>query len=178
VEPAPVVAEAERTPPPAQRGTQKRWSLLVGGSAAYGPGTPASMATLRYEASVAVRVLNPLELSLAVGGSSLRVLGTRDVTWPLYEWLGQAYVDLGARYRLVRFEGAAVYGLASGRLSFFTATKEQQGFLVDRSPFSAGAGVALRFRAGIPMELGLRGNVLTGQKLGGELELGLRVVVF
>jgi hypothetical protein len=78
----------------------------------------------------------------------------------------------------VRFENGAVYGLVSGRLSFFTARQEQLGFLVDRSPFSAGAGLAFRFRAGLPVELGLRGNVLTGKQLGGELELGLRVLVF
>jgi hypothetical protein len=78
----------------------------------------------------------------------------------------------------VRFEGGSIYGLVSGRLSFFTAAQEQLGFLVDRSPFSAGAGIAFRFRAGLPMELGLRGNVLPGTTLGGELELGLRVLVF
>ena len=175
---APVVAEVERKPPPSQRGAQKKWSLFVGGSAAYGATAPNTLATLRYEASFAYRPVNPLELSLAVGGTSLRVLGTRDPTWPYYEWLGQYYFDLGGRYRLVRFEGGAVYGLVSGRLSFFTATPEQLGFLVDRSPFSAGAGLAFRFRAGLPLELGLRANVLTGTKLGGELELGLRVMVF
>ncbi len=174
----PVVADAEGTPPPAERGSRKRWNLLVGGSAAYGPGTPGSMATLRYEASVAVRLANPFELSLAVGGTSLRVLGTPDASWPFYRWLGQYYFDLGGRYRLVRFQDSAVYALVAGRLSFFTATKDQLGFLVDRSPFSAGAGIGFRFRAGVPMELGLRGNVLTGKKLGGELELGLRVLVF
>jgi hypothetical protein len=177
-EPAPVVAEVERKPPPSQRGAQKKWSLFVGGSAAYGASAPNTQATLRYEASFAYRPVNPLELSLAVGGTSLRLIGTRDPTWPYYEWLGQYYFDLGGRYRLVRFEGGAVYGLVSGRLSFFTASPEQLGFLVDRSPFSAGAGLAFRFRAGLPLELGLRANVLTGNKLGGELELGLRVMVF
>jgi hypothetical protein len=170
-------AEAERKAA-SQRGSQKRWSLFVGASGAYSAVAPNSMATLRYEASVGVRIANPLELSLAVGGTSLRVLGTREATWPSYEWLGQYYFDLGGRFRLARFESAAVYALVAGRLSFFTATPEQLGFLVDRSPFSAGAGLAFRFRAGLPMELGLRGNVLTGAKLGGELELGLRVLVF
>jgi hypothetical protein len=175
---AAAAAEAERKAA-AQRGSQKRWSVFVGGSAAYGASAPNSMATLRYEASVGVRIANPLELSLGVGGTSLRVLGTRDATWPSYEWLGQYYFDLGARYRLARFEGAAVYGLVAGRLSFFTASLDQLGFLAaERGPFSAGAGLAFRFRAGLPMELGLRGNVLTGAKLGGELELGLRVLVF
>jgi hypothetical protein len=136
------------------------------------------MTTLRYEASVAFRIVNPFELSLAVGGSSLQVLGTRDETWPYYTWSGQLYFDLGARYRLVRFDGGALFGLVSGRLSFFTAAQEQLGFLVDRSPLSAGAGIAFRFRAGLPLELGLRGNVLTGKSLGGEVELGLRVMVF
>lgn len=177
-EPAsPVEAEAERTSS-SQRGNQKRWSVLIGGSAAFGPGAPSSMASLRYEASVAFRIANPFELSLAVGGTSLNVLGTRDETWPYYTWSGQYYFDLGARYRLVRFEGGALFGLVSGRVSFFTAPPEQLGFLVDRSPFSAGAGVALRFRAGLPVELGVRGNVITGKSLGGELELGLRVMVF
>jgi hypothetical protein len=174
----PVVAEAERPPPASQRGPQKRWSLFVGGSAAYGSNAPNSMATLRYEASVAMRLANPFELSLAVGGSSLQVLGTRDASWPYYTWTGQFYFDLGARYRLVRFDGGALFGLVSGRLSFFTAAQEQLGFLGDRSPFSAGAGLAFRFRAGLPLELGLRGNVLTGRSLGGEVELGLRVMVF
>ena len=171
-------AEAERVAA-SQRGSQKRWSVFVGGSAAYGASAPNSMTTLRYEASVGVRIANPLELSLGVGGTSLRVLGTRDATWPSYEWLGQYYFDLGGRYRLARFEGAAVYGLVEGRLSFFTASLDQLGFLAaERGPFSAGAGLAFRFRAGLPMELGLRGNLLTGTKLGGELELGLRVLVF
>ena len=172
-----VVAEAERTPP-SRRDSQKLWSVFVGGSAAYGSSAPNAMATMRYEASVALRLANPFELSLAVGGTSLRPLGTRDATWPSFEWLGQYYGDLGARYRLVRFEGGSIYGLVSGRLSFFTAAPEQLGFLADRGPFSAGAGIAYRFRAGLPMELGLRGNVLTGKALGGELELGLRVLVF
>jgi len=66
----------------------------------------------------------------------------------------------------------------AGRLSFFTGQEDLRGFLLDRGPFSAGAGIAYRFRAGLPLELGLRGNVLTGNKLGGELELGLRVMVF
>ncbi|WNG58793.1 hypothetical protein F0U59_31720 [Archangium gephyra] len=177
-EPAsPVVTEAERTPS-SQRGNQKRWSVFIGGSAAFGPGAPNSMASLRYEASVAFRIANPFELSLAVGGTSLNVLGTRDETWPYYTWSGQYYFDLGARYRLVRFEGGALFGLASGRVSFFTAPPDQLGFLVDRSPFSAGAGVALRFRAGLPLELGVRGNVIPGKSLGGELELGLRIMVF
>jgi hypothetical protein len=175
---SPVVAEAEQTPPSSQRGTQKRWSVLIGGSAALGSTAPNSMATLRYEASVAFRIVNPFELSLAVGGSALQVMGTRDATWPYYTWSGQYYFDLGARYRLVRFEGGAVFGLVSGRLSFFTAAQEQLGFLVDRSPFSAGAGIACRFRLGLPLEIGLRGNVLTGKNLGGEVELGLRVMVF
>ena len=170
-------AEAERKAA-SQRGAQKRWSVFVGGSAAYGASAPNSMTTLRYEASVGVRISNPLELSLGVGGTSLRVLGTRDATWPSYEWLGQYYFDLGGRYRLARFEGAAVYGLVEGRLSFFTASLEQLGFLAGRGPFSAGAGLAFRFRAGLPMEVGLRGNLLTGTMLGGELELGLRVMVF
>lgn len=179
VEPtAAVAAEAEPTPPPSQRGSQKRWSLFLGGSAAYGANAPYSMATMRYEASVAFRLANPLDLSLAVGGSSLGVLGTRDANWPHYGWLGQYYFDLGGRYRLARFEGSAVYALVAGRLSFFTAKPEQLGFLEDRGPFSAGAGLAFRFRAGLPMEIGLRGNVLTGAKLGGELEVGLRVLVF
>ncbi|REG37151.1 hypothetical protein ATI61_101129 [Archangium gephyra] len=177
-EPTPVVAEAERTPPSSQRGNQKRWSVLLGGSAALGSAAPNSMATLRYEASVAFRIVNPFELSLAVGGSALQVLGTRDVTWPYYTWSGQFYFDLGARYRLVRFEGGAVFGLVSGRLSYFTAAQDQLGFLVDRSPFSAGAGLACRFRVGLPLEIGLRGNVLTGKSLGGEVELGLRVMIF
>ncbi|OJT26607.1 hypothetical protein BO221_00760 [Archangium sp. Cb G35] len=177
-EPArPVEAEAER-PSSSQRGNQKRWSVLIGGSAAFGPGAPNSMASLRYEASVAFRIANPFELSLAVGGTSLNVLGTRDETWPYYTWSGQYYFDLGARYRLVRFEGGALFGLVAGRVSFFTASPEQLGFLAERSPFSAGAGVALRFRAGLPLELGVRGNVITGKSLGGELELGLRVMVF
>ncbi len=174
----PVVAEPAPTPPPAERTSQKRWFLLVGGSAAYGPGTPNSMATLRYEASVAFRLANPFELSLAVGGTSLRVLGTRDATWPYYTWLGQYYLDLSARYRLVRFQDAALYALVAGRASFFTATKEQLGFLVDRSPASAGAGLGYRFRVGVPVELGLRGNVIPGKQLGGEVELGLRVLVY
>lgn len=173
----PVVAEVERTPSSSQR-AQKRWSLFVGGSAAYGSSAPNSMATLRYEASVAFRIANPFELSLAAGGSSLQVLGTRDTSWPYYTWSGQFYFDLGARYRLVRFDGGALFGLVSGRLSFFTAAPEQLGFLMDRSPFSAGAGLAFRFRAGLPLELGLRGNVLTGKSLGGEVEFGLRVMVF
>lgn len=177
--PEPVVTEAERTPPPEQRErSQKVWSVFIGGSAAYGVSAPNSMATLRYEASVAMRLANPFELSLAVGGTSLRPLGTRDATWPFYEWLGQYYFDLGARYRLVRFDGGSLYGLVAGRLSFFTATPEQLGFLLDRGPVSAGAGIAFRFRAGLPMELGLRGNLLTGKTLGGEVELGLRVLVF
>jgi hypothetical protein len=173
-----VVAEAERTPSSSQRGSTKRWSLFIGGSAAYGSSAPHSMATLRYEASVAVRLANPFEMSLAVGGTSIQALGTRDATWPDYTWIGQYYFDLGGRYRLARFEGAAVYGLVSGRLSFFTGKEENRGFLVDRGPFSAGAGLACRFRVGLPVELGLRGNVLTGKTLGGELELGLRVLVF
>ncbi|HYO56983.1 hypothetical protein [Archangium sp.] len=173
-----VVAEAERPPPSPQRGPRKRWSLLIGGSAAYGASAPHSMATLRYEAGVAVRLANPFELSLAVGGTSIRALGTRDASWPYYTWIGQVYVDLGGRYRLARFENGAVYGLVAGRLSFFTGRQEQRGFLVERGPFSAGAGIACRFRVGIPVELGLRGNVLTGEKLGGEVELGLRVLVF
>ncbi|HEX5748851.1 MAG TPA: hypothetical protein VFZ09_21605 [Archangium sp.] len=176
--PTPVVAEAERPSSSSQRGNQKRWSLFVGGSAALGSTAPNSMTTLRYEASVAFRIANPFELSLAVGGSSLQVLGTRDATWPYYTWSGQYYFDLGARYRLVRFDGGALFGLVSGRLAFFTAAQDQLGFLVDRSPFSAGAGIAFRFRAGLPLELGLRGNVLTGKSLGGEAELGLRVMVF
>jgi hypothetical protein len=136
------------------------------------------MAALRYEVSTAVRLANPFELSLAVGGTSIQALGTRDATWPYYTWIGQVYADLGARYRLVRFDSVALYGLAAGRVSFFTGKEELRGFLVDRGPFSAGAGIACRFRAGLPVELGLRGNVLTGNKLGGELELGLRVLVF
>jgi hypothetical protein len=173
-----VVAETERPPPSSQRGSKKRWSLFIGGSAAYGSSAPHSMATLRYEASAAVRLANPFELSLAVGGTSIRALGTRDASWPYYTWIGQFYLDLGGRYRLARFENGAVYGLVAGRLSFFTGRQEHRGFLVDRSPFSAGAGIAYRFRAGLPLELGLRGNVLTGNKPGGELEFGLRVLVF
>jgi hypothetical protein len=136
------------------------------------------MATLRYEVSGAVRLANPFELSLAVGGASIRALGTRDASWPYYTWIGQFYFDLGGRYRLARFDDVAVYGLVAGRLSFFTGQEENRGFLVDRGPFSAGAGIACRFRAGIPVELGLRGNLLTGKTLGGELELGLRLLVF
>ncbi|HEX8436574.1 hypothetical protein [Archangium sp.] len=173
-----VVAEAEPPPASSQRGSKKRWSLFIGGSAAYGSSPPNSMATLRYEASFALRVANPLELSLAVGGTSIRALGTRDATWPSYMWIGQYYFDLGGRYRLARFEDSALYGLVAGRLSIFTGLPERRGFLLERGPFSAGAGMAFRFRAGIPVELGLRGNVLTGEKLGGELELGLRVLVF
>lgn len=173
-----VEAEAERARAASQRGSKKRWSVFVGGSAAYGSSAPNSMATLRYEVSGAVRLANPFELSLAVGGSSIRALGTRDATWPYYTWIGQVYVDLGGRYRLARFEDAALYGLVAGRLSLFTGQEDLRGFLVDRGPFSAGAGLAFRFRAGLPLELGLRGNVLTGKTLGGELELGLRVLVF
>jgi hypothetical protein len=173
-----VVAEAERTPSSSKRGSKKPWNLLIGGSAAYGSSAPYSMATLRYEASVAVRLANPFELSLAVGGTSIRALGTRDASWPYYTWIGQVYLDLGGRYRLARFEGGAVYGLVAGRLSLFTGKPENRGFLTDRGPFSAGAGIGCRFRVGIPVELGLRGNVLTGKKLGGELELGLRMLVF
>lgn len=173
-----VVAEAERTPSTSQRGSKKRWSLFAGGSAAYGSSAPYSMATLRYELSGAVRIANPFELSLAVGGTSIRALGTRDASWPYYTWIGQVYLDLGGRYRLARFEDAALYGLVAGRLSLFTGKEELRGFLVDRGPFSAGAGLAFRFRAGLPLELGLRGNVLTGKTLGGELEFGLRVLVF
>jgi hypothetical protein len=175
--PESVVAEAERTPSSSQRGS-KKWSLFIGGSATYGSSAPYSMATLRYEASVGVRLANPFELSLAVGGTSIQALGTRDASWPNYTWIGQVYSDLGGRYRLARFEGGAVYGLVAGRLSFFTGSQEHRGFLVDRGPFSPGAGIACRFRAGLPVELGLRGNLLTGEKLGGELELGLRVLVF
>ncbi|HEX8820683.1 MAG TPA: hypothetical protein VF794_12210 [Archangium sp.] len=173
-----VVAEVERESSSSQRGSKKRWSLFVGGSAAYGASAPHSMATLRYEASVGVRIANPLELSLAVGGTSIKALGTPDASWPYYTWIGQYYFDLGGRYRLVRFEDAALYGLVAGRLSFFTGLEERRGFLVDRGPFSAGAGIAFRFRAGLPVELGLRGNVLTGKTLGGEVEFGLRVLVF
>lgn len=173
-----VVAEAERTPSASQRGSKKRWSLFVGGSAAYGSSSPYSMATLRYELSGAVRIANPFELSLAVGGTSIRALGTRDANWPYYTWIGQVYLDLGGRYRLARFEDAALYGLVAGRLSLFTGKEELRGFLVDRGPVSAGAGLAFRFRAGLPLELGLRGNLLTGKTLGGELEFGLRVLVF
>jgi hypothetical protein len=175
--PESVVAEAERKPSSSQSG-RKRWSLFVGGSAAYGSSAPYSMATLRYEVSGAVRLANRFELSLAVGGTSIRALGTRDASWPYYTWIGQVYADLGGRYRLARFEDAALYGLVAGRLSLFTGKEELRGFLVDRGPFSAGAGLAFRFRAGLPVELGLRGNVLTGKTLGGELELGLRVLVF
>jgi hypothetical protein len=173
-----VVAEAERTPSSSQPGSRKRWSLFIGGSAAYGSSAPNSTAALRYEASLAVRLANPFELSLAVGGASLQALGTRDASWPYYTWIGQVYFDLSGRYRLVRFESGAVYGLVAGRLSLFTGKEEHRGFLVERGPFSAGAGIAYRFRAGLPLELGLRGNVLTGNKLGGELELGLRVLLF
>ncbi|MFY0525834.1 hypothetical protein ACN28I_22710 [Archangium gephyra] len=170
-----VVAEAERT---SSRGSKKVWSVFIGGSAAYGASAPHSMATLRYEVSAAVRLANPFELSLGLGGTSISALGTRDASWPYYTWIGQVYADLGGRYRLVRFDNGALYGLVAGRLSFFTGREDQRGFLVDRGPFSAGAGIAYRFRAGLPLELGLRGNVLTGNKLGGELELGLRVLVF
>jgi hypothetical protein len=170
-------SEAERTPS-SQRGSKKVWSFFIGGSAAYGASAPHSMATLRYEVSAAVRLANPFELSLGLGGTSISALGTRDATWPYYTWIGQVYADLGGRYRLVRFDNGALYGLVAGRLSFFTGREDQRGFLVDRGPFSAGAGIAYRFRAGLPLEFGLRGNVLTGNKLGGELELGLRVLVF
>lgn len=173
-----VVAEAERKPSSSQSGSRKRWSLFVGGSAAYGSSAPNSMATLRYEVSGALRLANPFELSLAVGGTSIRALGIRDATWPYYTWIGQVYADLGGRFRLARFEDAALYGLVAGRASFFTGKEELRGFLVDRGPVSAGAGLAFRFRAGLPLELGLRGNVLTGKTLGGELEFGLRALVF
>ncbi|MCY1080997.1 hypothetical protein [Archangium lansingense] len=173
-----VVAEAERTPSSSQSSSKKRWSLFVGGSAAYGASAPHSMATLRYEASVAYRLANPFELSLGVGGTSIQALGTRDASWPYYTWIGQVYADLGGRFRLARFGNAALYGLVAGRFSLFTGEEEHRGFLVDRGPFSAGAGLAYRFRAGLPLELGLRGNLLTGNKLGGELELGLRVLIF
>jgi len=173
-----VVAEAERTSSSSQHGSKKVWSFFIGGSAAYGASAPHSMATLRYEVSAAVRLANPFELSLGLGGTSISALGTRDASWPYYTWIGQVYADLGGRYRLVRFDNGALYGLVAGRLSFFTGREDQRGFLVDRGPFSAGAGIAYRFRAGLPLEFGLRGNVLTGNKLGGELELGLRVLIF
>lgn len=176
-------SEAEQAPAEAQHPRAERvespWRVFVGGNAAIGFGSPANTATLRYEGGVAYRLLPALELSLAVGGAEVAPLGTFDpTTWPRFAWNGQIYGDLSARYRLTKLGPGPLFALASVRLSFLTAPATDRGFLQDRSPFAAGVGLGYRFRVGIPVEVDLRGNLLTGSAVAGELELGVRVFVF
>ncbi len=109
-------AEAERP-----RSIESPLRVFVGGGAATSLGAPVSISTFRYEGGVAYRVSAPLELSLAIGGTELSLLGTRDATWPAYEWLGQFYADLSVRYRVMKLGPGVLFALGSGRLSFFTA---------------------------------------------------------
>jgi hypothetical protein len=116
--------------------------------------------------------LDALQLSLAVGGAELSPLGTRDATFPAYAWVGQLYVDLGARYDIL--EGGGLFALGAGRLSFFTADAAELGGFAGRGPLSVGLGAGTRLSIGIPLELALRLNLGAAT----EVELSARLFVF